>query len=439
VKTSDWVAFGRLLEDKRHAAGFTREQLAQKVKRSAETIKLAETGRHVPSRGTLIRLCNVSELNLSWDEVPGEPPSPWRKTAGKEPRLPYPSGSTNTLPLTGSPNASASANGCPDLQVLGRMQSVCPAMHRLFAQVQGLACSDAPVLIYGATGTGQMALAHELHNAAHRGRPMAPLQTVICSGLSASQLENQLGALVPARALASPRRRISGGTLVLQDLSALDAAGQAVLLRFLSSQPSVEPEPSRPRSRLRWIAVAHRDLRELVRQGRFRPELYYRLAAAFLRVPSLCERRADVPLLSAEFLHAHAAAQALPVPKIEQPAMQLLSSHPWPGNLRELWQVLQMALMTARGHVLRERDLAKLLSPVEAPPCIEIPTGTPLAQAERLILTQTLAAVGGCRTACADTLRISRRTLYTKLARYRDADAAERAGPGNAHNGKAKP
>ena len=198
---------------------------------------------------------------------------------------------------------------------------------------------------------------------------------------------------------------------------------------FSVASPLWNSSPRVPRSRIRWIAVARRDLRELVRQGRLRPELYYRLAAAALRVPSLCERRADVPLLSAEFLHAHAAAQALPVPEIEPAAMELLSSHSWPGNLRELWQVLQTALLTARGpQVLRERDLAKLLSPVEAPPCIEIPTGTPLAQAERLILTQTLAAVGGCRTACADTLRISRRTLYTKLARYRDADAAERPG-----------
>jgi DNA-binding NtrC family response regulator len=168
----------------------------------------------------------------------------------------------------------------------------------------------------------------------------------------------------------------------------------------------------------------------LVRQGRFRPELYYRLAAAALRVPSLGERREDVPLLSTEFLRASAAAHVPPVPEIEPAALALLSCYPWPGNLRELRHVLQMALLSARGHqVLCERDLAKLLGPVEVPPCIEIPTGTPLAQAERLILTQTLAAVGGCRTACAATLGISRRTLYTKLARYRDADTAERPAP----------
>lgn len=324
---------------------------------------------------------------------------------------------------------------------LGRLRSVCANMHRLFGHIRDIAQSDAAVLILGESGVGKELIGRTLHElSARRGRRLVVL---VCTGLSAAQLTTALYG----EALPEPRRsgrvletepaesrrfgrgrpggalvQASGGTLLLDDVAALDASAQSELLRALNSEPSVQREPARRGPRVRLLAASTEDLGKLVRLGRFRPDLYHRIAAARLELPPLRERREDVPLLAQSLLAAAATQHQRPVPTLHKEAVALLVGYPWPGNVRELGDVMELALLRSRGPVLHSADLVDLLYAVPVPPRVEIPLGWTLAAAEREVILQTLAAHSGNRQETADTLAISRRTLYEKLARYKAQD-----------------
>lgn len=321
------------------------------------------------------------------------------------------------------PAAQASAADSYLLALAG-LRSLCPIMGRLFAQIENLARSEAPVLIQGESGTGKQRIARALHLTS--ARRMRPLTTFVCTARSAAQLESLLcssmGRGWPAATLLHEAR---GGTLVLRDLAALDLPAQAVLLRALDSEPSLIPDPKRAARRVRLISTTGQDVVKLVQQGRFRADLYYRLVAARLQVPPLRQRRADLPSLVKEALQRAAQALGCAVPQLDPRALELLVGYSWPGNVRELFHVLEQALLRLRGRAdLRPADLSGLLYAAEAPPPVEIPIGSTLGEAERQVILQTLAAHQGSRQATADTLNISRRTLYEKLARYKSRGAA---------------
>ena len=300
------------------------------------------------------------------------------------------------------------------------MRSVYPAMHKVFAQLENLALSDAPLLIQGESGTGKQRAATALHRAsARRAHPLVP---VVCTALSAAQLDAMLWTPTAgsSRDSASPLRRAQGGTLLLRDVAALDLSAQGVLLRALQSEPSLELNLQRAAKRVRLISTAGPDLARRVKRGLFRADLYYRLVAAQVQLLPLRERPADIPLLACEALHQAARAQGCPSPRLDPQAVELLTGYGWPGNLRELFNVLGQALLRLRVPAeLRPADFAGLLYAVAAPAHVEIPIGTSLAEAERQLILQTLAAHGCIKQTTADTLGISRRTLYEKLALYR--------------------
>lgn len=323
------------------------------------------------------------------------------------------------------------------------MRSVCSLIHRLFTRLEDLALSDAPVLIQGELGSGKLLVATELHAATRGNKKLRPLVRVTCTGLSASQVEAAFHAASepaprksgeptqpelstkgatsrPASVLTQAR----GGTLILQDIAALDLSCQAILMRILNQQPSIEYAPRRIRraNRVRIVSTTRDNLTQLVRQGRFRADLYHRLAAVTLQAPSLYSRCADIPLLVEEKMEQWAAAHRCPVPILEVPALHLLTAYSWPGNIRELHNVVEQLMMTARRRPsITDNDVRELLCEVKSPPHIELPVGATLAQAEREVIMQTLAAHAGKRQQTADTLGISRRTLYEKLAQYRRA------------------
>ena len=300
------------------------------------------------------------------------------------------------------------------------MRSVCPAVHKVFEQFQHLALSDAPVLIQGESGTGKQRVALALHKAsARRTHPLVP---VVCTALSAAQLDAMLWTptVGSGRDSVSPLRRARAGTLLLRDVAALDLSAQGVLLRALQSEPSLERNLRRAAKRVRLISTAGPDLARRVKRGLFRADLYYRLVAAQVQLLPLRERPADIPLLAHETLQQAARAQGRPSPQLDPQALELLTGYGWPGNLRELFNVLGQALLRLRGHAkLRSADFAGLLYAVAAPAHVEIPIGTSLAEAERQLILQTLAAHGCIKQTTADALGISRRTLYEKLALYR--------------------
>lgn len=344
-------------------------------------------------------------------------------------------------------DSSPRSEGCgpegAQLQTLGVLRSICPAMHRLFGHVRDVAQSDAAVLFLGESGVGKELLARTLHELSpRRGRRLVVL---VCTGLSAARLTAALYGEEPAAILKRPTRlpeaegpaqgrgavggrpsgalaQASGGTLLLDDVAALDPAGQSELLRAVNSEPSLQRFPSRRGPRLRLLSTSTEDLAKLVRLGRFRPDLYHRLAAARLEVPPLRERRGDIGLLAGELLAAAAAHHHRALPTLHPEALALLAGYPFPGNVRELRDVMELALLHGRGPVLRAAELVDLLYAVPVPPRVEIPLGWTLAAAEREVILQTLAAHGGNRQETADTLAISRRTLYEKLARYKAQD-----------------
>ena len=300
------------------------------------------------------------------------------------------------------------------------MRSVCPAVHKVFEQLQNLALSDAPVLIQGESGTGKQRAATALHRAsARRAHPLVP---VVCTALSAAQLDAMLWTPTAgsSRDSASLLRRARGGTLLLRDVAALDLSAQGVLLRALQSEPSLELNLRRAAKRVRLISTAGPDLARRVKRGLFRADLYYRLVAAQVQMLPLRERPADIPLLAHEALQQAARAQGRPSPRLDPQAVEFLTGYGWPGNLRELYNVLGQALLRLRSPAeLRPADFAGLLYAVAAPAHVEIPIGTSLAEAEQQLILQTLAAHGCIKQTTADALGISRRTLYEKLALYR--------------------
>ena len=300
------------------------------------------------------------------------------------------------------------------------LRSACPALHNVFAQLEQLALSDAPLLIQGESGTGKHRLAQALHRASTRRA--RPLVTLVCTARSAAQLDALLGDPTPARrgAPAGLLHRARGGTLVLRDLAALDLPAQDVLLRALQDIPSLGLRQQRRSQPVRLVCTAGPDLLKLVQRGRFRAELYHRLVAARLHLPPLRERPADILLLTEEALQQAARALGREPPRLDPQTVEVLRGYGWPGNLRELFNVLGQALLRLRGHSeLRSADFAGLLYAVAAPAHVEIPIGTSLADAERQLILQTLAAHGCIKQTTADTLGISRRTLYEKLALYR--------------------
>jgi DNA-binding NtrC family response regulator len=355
--------------------------------------------------------------------------------------------------MDSSPRSEGGAAQGAQLQTLGALRSVCASMHRLFGHVRNIAQSDAAVLLLGESGVGKELLARTLHELSpRRGRRLVVL---VCTGLSAARLSAALYGEEPPAILKRPARlpataappqgpegrrpatgrhsgalaQASGGTLLLDDVAALDAEGQSELLRAVNSEPSLLRLSSRRGPRLRLLSTSTEDIAKAVRLGRFRPDLYHRLAAARLEVPPLRERRGDVALLAGELLAAAAAHHRRPLPTLHPEALALLAGYPFPGNLRELRDVMELALLHSRGPVLRAADLVELLYAVPVPPRVEIPLGWTLAAAEREVILQTLAAHRGNRQETADTLAISRRTLYEKLARYKAQDGtALRAG-----------
>ena len=319
-----------------------------------------------------------------------------------------------------SPAAPQAALAERSLRSFDGLRSVCPLMHKLFDQLDALAQSDAPVLFLGESGTGKHRAALALHRAS--ARRARPLVTLVCTAVSAAQLDAWLGGPteLSGRTNASPLRKARAGTLILRELAALDLPAQGVLLRALQNEPSLELNPRRAAKRVRLISTSALDLAKHVKQGHFRADLYYRLVAAQVQVLPLRERPADIALLAHEALLQAARAQGRAVPRLDSQALELLAGYGWPGNLRELFNVLGQAVLRLRGRPeLRSADLAGLLYAVAAPAHIEIPIGSTLAEAERQVILQTLAAHGCIRQTTAEALGISRRTLYEKLALYK--------------------
>lgn len=263
---------------------------------------------------------------------------------------------------------------------------------------------DAPVLVRGESGSGKETCARSIHSkSARAGGPFVALHVSSLphegAGAAAAELE---GRIAQAR----------GGTLFVDEIDALDEAGQDVLLAALGddrAQPAV-----------RVVAAAGRPLSVLVREGRFREDLHYRLDVFSIDLPPLRERPEDIPELVSDFVKVFAARYEKPVPSIDEETMALLTRYSWPGNVRELRNVIEHAVILETGGAISPAVLPRMIHRDETDAAaIRIPIGTRMKDIERTVIARTLDAFGWNKNKTAKVLGISRRSLYNKLERYR--------------------
>ncbi|MCB1887799.1 MAG: sigma-54-dependent Fis family transcriptional regulator [Rhodocyclaceae bacterium] len=284
----------------------------------------------------------------------------------------------------------------------------------MLSLVSRVAPSEVAVLLQGESGSGKEVVAHAIHAASRRADK--PFVVVDCSGLPETLIESELfgherGAFTGANARrAGLVEAARGGTLFLDELGDIPLAVQVKLLRLLEAGAyrRLGGSDLLPAD-VRVISATHRPLREMVADGRFRQDLYYRINAFPITVPPLRERREDIAELAALFLRRLAAERPL---SLAPAALAALERHPFPGNIRELRNVLERAALLCDGTRIEPMHLPEELARgVSDIPC----QGAPLAEAEGAALARLLAAHAGSRKALAAQLGVSERTLYRKL------------------------
>ena len=314
-----------------------------------------------------------------------------------------------------------------------------PGIINVVKTLARVARSEATVLLQGESGTGKELAVRMLHHLSDRARRR--LVVVNCGSLTETLLESELfghvkGAFTGA-ATARPGlfREADGGTVFLDEIGDVSPALQARLLRAVQEKEvlPVGSEVAVPVD-VRVVAATHRDLPDLVRTGQFREDLYYRLNVVTVTLPPLRERRQDVPLLVDHFVQQLARRHGRDPIAIAPDAEELLLSFPWPGNVRQLQNVLERAVVLAEQGVIGPEHLPEevrrgvaetstIRAGSQPPPANGEPSSMQsLAEVERSHVLRVLAAVGGKRAAAAERLGISRRTLTRMLQRWQVDD-----------------
>jgi DNA-binding NtrC family response regulator len=302
-----------------------------------------------------------------------------------------------------------------------------PAIEELRDLVTRVAAVDATVLLMGETGTGKELVARGIHRASHRRK--GPFVALNCAAVPDNLLEAELfghtrGAFTDAR---SERRGLFevafGGTLFLDEVSELSLHLQPKLLRALEERVIRPVGASRevPLD-VRIVAASNRDLARLVREGRFREDLYYRLRVVDVTVPPLRDRGDDVLLCAQHFVRAYSRAFGKEIEGISPEVARVLLEYRWPGNVRELKNSIERAIALARTKCVVIEDLPEALRRFRDAPVRSTPDAGPiesLEAVERRHIARVLDATHGNRTAAAAILGMNRRTLQRKAARYR--------------------
>jgi DNA-binding NtrC family response regulator len=299
-----------------------------------------------------------------------------------------------------------------------------PAMIPVVDALARVGKTGATVLLQGESGTGKEVAARLLHETSPRAKK--PFIAINCAVLTEELLESELfghekGSFTGAHAQRRGRIELAdGGTFFLDEVGELKPALQAKLLRVLEERRFERLGGSTSVTvDVRWVAATNRDLRTLAQDGRFREDLYHRLAVFPIRLPPLRARREDIlPLAESLVLQLSARAGRAAAPRIDDAAKERLQREDWPGNVRELRNVLERAMILADGPLIKPEHLwidgSSMLADVPA----EAANEGSLADLEREMIQRTLAAVGGNRRLAATRLGIGLRTLYEKLKRY---------------------
>jgi transcriptional regulator with PAS, ATPase and Fis domain len=303
-------------------------------------------------------------------------------------------------------------------------------MADIFARIGKAAAGDVNVCIHGESGTGKELIARAIHYASpRRDRPLITLDcTTIPEGLMESHLFGHVkGAFTGAVAHRDGVFALAHtGSLFMDELGELSLPLQAKLLRVIQTREFSKVGGSKAiRTDIRLITATNKDLKVAVEQGTFREDLYYRVAVFMIKVPPLRERPEDIPHLADHFLQRFADLYGKPVAKIAPATLERMVAFPWPGNIRQLENSIEQAVVLAEGTVLNDRDLfAGDFSSADAgaSPAPDLSgmfeAGLPLGEVERRHIIRTLHLTRGNRTEAARLLQISIRCLQYKLKAY---------------------
>jgi DNA-binding NtrC family response regulator len=291
------------------------------------------------------------------------------------------------------------------------------AMKKVFDAIETVGPTDATVLITGESGTGKELVARAIHQASPRR--FHPLVVIHCGALTESLLESELfghekGAFTGAQYRKKGKFEIAeGGTVFLDEIGDITLKTQTDLLRVLQEREIVRVGSNQPiKVDFRCVAATNKDLEQLIEEGKFRPDLFYRLNVFRIELPPLRERRDDVPVLVNHFVCKFSLQMNKKITRVAPAAMNLLQQQPWTGNVRELENAVERAMVVAQEPELREQDFAFKVAVV--------PNGAPktLDEMEKAHILRVLEQCSWNQTRAAEVLDIDRVTLHHKLKKY---------------------
>ncbi|MGC3998462.1 MAG: sigma-54 dependent transcriptional regulator [Anaeromyxobacter sp.] len=310
-----------------------------------------------------------------------------------------------------------------------------PAMQKVFELVKKVSPSTASVVISGESGTGKEVVARAIHNLSPRkDKAFIALN---CSAIPGTLIESELFGYERGAFTGADQRRMGNfelahtGTLFLDEIGELPLELQAKFLRVLEERKirrlggrsEVEVD-------VRVICATNRDLKEEIRRGRFREDLYFRLHVFTIQLPQLKERREDIPLLVHHFIEKFNGETGKHVQGVSPSAMAVLQGYAWPGNIRELRNTVERAMILVDGEVIGEEQLPPDMQATRPEAAtLRVPLGIPIDKVEKEYILASLQRNGGNKARTAEILGISEKTLYNKLNRYA-AEARSRAGEG---------
>jgi len=305
--------------------------------------------------------------------------------------------------------------------IVGRSLS----MRAVYEQVRQVSPTMATVLITGESGTGKELVAHAIHSCS--SRKAEPFVVLNCGALPETLLESELfgherGAFTGALTTKLGRiEQADGGTLFLDEVSEMSAKTQVDFLRVLQEREFRRVGAGKPITvDVRFIAATNKDLAEAVKAGRFREDLYYRLAVVPITLPPLRDRPEDIPLLATVFLREFCTQYQRPEKCLSPSTLQALRDYAWPGNVRELRNLVERLVVTVQDRVIRPGHLPSTILTGEHPErSVTVPLGVPLAIIEEQIIRRTLKELTSHRERAARLLGISPRALHYKIRRYR--------------------
>jgi DNA-binding NtrC family response regulator len=308
-----------------------------------------------------------------------------------------------------------------------KMIGASAAMRKVFDTIGRAAPTKASILITGESGVGKELVADAVH--ALSPRHDKPLIKVHCAALAASLLESELfghekGAFTGASSRKRGRFELANeGTLFLDEIGEVDQNIQIKLLRVLQErkfervggEETIETD-------VRLVTATNKDLIAEIEKGAFRDDLFYRLNVVNIHVPPLRERKEDIPLLIAAFLKEFNRENGKAIEGLNEKARALLFSYNWPGNIRELRNCIESAVVMAKGKLIGAEDLPPGPREAEDEKWIRIPMGTGMEEAEKIIIRNTIAFMKGNKSKAADALGIGRKTLQRKLSETGESD-----------------